>query len=51
MLFDINNYTLSKTLTNCSVLHTDNLTICEDRKILISGGGDSKLYLYDLDSS
>ena len=35
-------------MINCRVTHGENITICEDKNILIAGGYDNKLYLYNL---
>ena len=35
-------------MINCTVAGGENISICEDKNILIVGGGDYKLYLYNL---
>ena len=35
-------------MINCTVAGGENMSICEDKNIFIVGGGDYKLYLYNL---
>ena len=35
-------------MINCRVTDGENIIICEDKNILIAGGEDCKIYLYNL---
>ena len=47
-VWDSRTHKLKYTLINCSIAQGECISICEDKNILIAGGGDHKLYLYNL---